>query len=84
LLQSNRECKDYSKSKVGRLFETQRICRLGCGLGLAEKKHKFNRIRQVASMCRHGRARWRNRGNTIESSVCGGDAALCQITLTTC
>ena len=27
---------------------------------------------------------WRHLANTIESSVCGGDAALCQITLTTC
>jgi len=29
-------------------------------------------------------AYWRNLANTIESSMCGGDAALCQITLTTC
>jgi len=27
---------------------------------------------------------WRNLANTTEPSVCGGDAALCQITLTTC
>ena len=27
---------------------------------------------------------WRNLANTIEPSVCGGDAALCQIALTTC
>jgi len=31
-----------------------------------------------------GRAHWRNLGNTIEPSMCGGDAACCQITLTTC
>jgi len=31
-----------------------------------------------------GGARWRNLANTIEPSVCGGDAALRQITLTTC
>jgi len=30
----------------------------------------------------HG-AHWRNLVNTIEPSVCGGDAALCQIILTT-
>ena len=30
----------------------------------------------------HGRTHWRHRANTIEASVCGGDAALCQITLT--
>jgi len=29
-------------------------------------------------------ARWRHLANTAEPSVCGGDAALCQITLTTC
>jgi len=27
---------------------------------------------------------WRNLANTIEPSVCGGDVALCQITVTTC
>jgi len=27
---------------------------------------------------------WRNLANTIQPSVCGGDAAFCQITLTTC
>ena len=31
-----------------------------------------------------GGAHWRHLVNTIEPSVCGGDAALCQITLTTC
>ena len=34
-------------------------------------KKKFNRIRQVAPMCPHWRAHWRNLENTIESSVCG-------------
>jgi len=29
-------------------------------------------------------AHWRNLAYTSEPSVCGGDAALCQITLTTC
>ena len=29
-------------------------------------------------------AHWRHRANTTEPSVCGGDATLCQITLTTC
>jgi len=27
---------------------------------------------------------WRNLANTMEPSICGGDAAFCQITLTTC
>jgi len=30
-----------------------------------------------------GGAHWHNLPNTIEPSVCGGDVALCQITLTT-
>jgi len=29
-------------------------------------------------------AYWRHLANTTEPSMCGGDAALCQITLTTC
>ena len=29
-------------------------------------------------------AHWRHLKNTTELSMCGGDAALCQITLTTC
>jgi len=29
-------------------------------------------------------AHWCHLANTTEPSVCGGDAALCQITLTTC
>ena len=48
------------------------------------KKHKFNLIRQVALMCPPILAHWRHLANTIEPSVCGGDAVLCQITLTTC
>jgi len=31
-----------------------------------------------------GGSHWRNLANTIEPSMCGGDAAFCQITLTTC
>jgi len=29
-------------------------------------------------------AHWRHLANTIEPSMCGGDAACCQITLSTC
>ena len=49
-------------------------------------KHKFNRIRYVASMDPRGRAHWRHLANTIELSVASacGDAALFKITLTTC
>ena len=50
---------------------------------MGQRKHKFNRIRQVAPMCPHGNAHWRHLANTIESSMCGGDVVLCQITLTT-
>ena len=30
--------------------------------------------------CLHGRAHWRHLANTTETSVCGSDATLCQIT----
>jgi len=37
-------------------------------------------------MCPHGKAHWRHLANTNEPtvSICGGDAVLCQITVTTC
>jgi len=44
---------------------------------MGRRNHKFSRIRS-----HHGSAHWRHLANTIEPSVCGGDAALCQITLT--
>jgi len=37
--------------------------------------HKFNRIRQVAPMCPHGRTRCRHLSTNIEPSVYGGDAS---------
>jgi len=51
---------------------------------VGRRKHKFNRIRQLAPMCPHGRACWRYLANTTEPSIYGGDAVLRQITLTTC
>jgi len=62
--------------------EAQVQAYLPCGANV----HKFNRYRfcQVAPMCSYGRAHWRHLANMIEPSVCGGDAALCQITFTTC
>jgi len=48
-----------------------------------EWKHMFDRIRQVAPTCQHGKPHCRHMAKTIELSVCGGDAVLCQITLTT-
>jgi len=47
-------------------------CHLSCGVGWAEGR-----------MCYIG-AHWPNLANTTEPSVCGGDATLCQISLTTC
>ena len=52
--------------------------------GPNRKKYKFNRIRQVAPICSHGRAHWRHLVNAIEPSVCCGDTTLSQITLTAC
>jgi len=51
---------------------------------VGRRKHKLNHIRHVAPICSHGRAHWRHVASTTEPSVCGGDAALRQITLTTC
>ena len=52
---------------------------------VGQRKHKFNRICQVAPMCPHERAHWRHVVNTIEPPVFGGDVVfLCHITLTTC
>jgi len=51
---------------------------------VGQRKHKFNRIRQVAPMCPHGRAHLCQPVNIIEPFVCGAMWPLCQITLTTC
>jgi len=56
----------------------------GFWIRMGRRKHKFNRICQVPLMCQHGRAHWRHLANMIQLSVCGGDAVLCQLTLTTC
>jgi len=39
---------------------------------------------QMPIGCTRYGAHWRHLANTTEPSVCGGDAALCEITLTTC
>ena len=47
----------------------------------------FELLRDVAMATIFGfllGAHWRNPKNTTEPLTCGGDAALCQITLTTC
>jgi len=66
--------------------ETAEPINLSFGLWtrVGRRKHKFNRIRQVAPMCPPMWAHWRHLANTIEPSVCGGNVVLCQITLTTC
>jgi len=48
---------------------------------VGQRKHKFNRIRQVAPMCPRESAHWRHLTNTVRPSVCCGDVSLCQITL---
>jgi len=50
---------------------------------VGRRKHKFNRIRQVVPICPHMKAHWCHLANMIELSICGSDAVLCQITLTT-
>jgi len=60
------------------------ICHLGCGFMWAEGSTGSIVFVQVVLMSPHGRAHWRQLPNMIEPSACGVDAALCQITLTTC
>jgi len=72
-------CRELWKS--GRTAE-QIDLPFGLWTRVGRRKHKFNRIRQVASVCSHGKAHWRHLANTIEAPVCCG--VLCQITLTTC
>ena len=69
--------------------ETAELIDLPFGLWtrVGRRKHKFNRIRlwrKCALPCGHMWAHWRHVANTTEPSVCGGDAVLYQITLTTC
>jgi len=55
---------------------------------VGQRKNKYNRIHQYDSPDGTSVPSWegtsRHLANTIEPSVCGSDAALCQITLTTC
>jgi len=44
---------------------------------VGRRKHKFSRIHQVAPMCPHGGAYCRQLANTIELSMCDGDALHC-------
>jgi len=62
------------------------LCKNSWGLWIwvGRRKHKVKRVWQVAPMCPNERAHCSHLTNTIEPPVCGGDAALCQITLTTC
>jgi len=66
--------------------ETAEMIDLPFGLWtrVGRRKHKFSRIRQVAPTCPHVTAHWRHLENRIEPSVCGGDAVLQQISVTTC
>jgi len=51
---------------------------------VGRRNDKFSHISQVAPMRPHERVHWRVLAHTIEPPVCCRDAALCQITLTTC
>jgi len=76
----------YCKVSAVRCAKTAEPITLPFGLWtwVGRRQHKFNQIRQVAPMCLHGRPHLRHLANTIEPSICGDSAVLCQITLTTC
>jgi len=80
MLEHARRHSDVSYAKMAEPIDLP----FGLWTRVGRRKHKFSRIHQVAPMCPHGRAHWCHLANTIKPSVCGGDAALCQITLTTC
>ena len=78
-------CK-YRDFRLGAVQEwpNRSICYLDRGLGWAEGSTSsvvFARCRQCVHMGRHVGATWRMQ---LPPSICGGDAVLCQITLTTC
>jgi len=76
-------CKVYGLSAVSCANMAEPIdVSFGLWTRMGRRMYKFNRIRQVAPVCPHGKAH-RYLANTTEPSICGGDAALCQITLTT-
>jgi len=50
--------------------------------GVGRRKNKFNHICQVAPICPHWMTYCSHLVNTIEPSICGGDAVFCRITLT--
>jgi len=48
------------------------------------RKRFFPAIKLVKLMAECSQAHWHHPANTIKPSICGSDAALCQVTLTTC
>jgi len=69
-----------SCTKMAELIDLQ----FGLWTLVSRRKHNSNRVRQVAPMCPDGMTHWLHLANMSEPSICGGDAAVCQITLTTC
>jgi len=55
-----------------------------CRLRLIDRSLLFVRAQNCYGADAYGGAYWRHLANTVEPSVCGGDAALCQITVITC
>jgi len=74
--------RDFLPWAVQKLLH-QSICRLGCGLGWAKGSTNWIGFARW-QMCPPRRAHWRHLANAIEPSVCGGNAAFCQTTFTTC
>jgi len=67
----------------------KRLNRSICRLGVDSGGQKGAQVQPYSTgganvRCPHGLAHWRHLAHTTEPSVCCGDAALCQITLTTC
>ena len=68
-------CKVYAHSAVICAKTAEPINLLfGLWTQVGRRMHRFNRIRQVAPMCCHGRTHCRHLANAIEPSVYGRDA----------
>jgi len=74
LVDRGAHCRVQAVSAVSRSNTAEPIdLPFGLWTGVRRGMHKFNRNRQVAPTCPHGRTYCSHLANTIESSIYGGD-----------
>jgi len=75
LVDRGAHCKVYGLPAVSSAKTAEPIdLPFGLWTQVGRSMHKFNRIRQLASMCPHGRTHCRHLANTNEPPVYSGDA----------